>query len=120
MQEGKVAQVRYKGPFDVLRHVRTERGILGLYKGMTPTLVREVNGNAVMFGVYEYLKRLLAEAQVPCPCTTFLKFVRSVHRVQRWHAKLLPRYPDRIHQIVHVRLQNADSVSWTALAVRRG
>jgi solute carrier family 25 carnitine/acylcarnitine transporter 20/29 len=49
---------------DVLRHVRAEKGMLGLYKGMTPTLVREVAGNAVMFGVYEYFKQQLAAAQV--------------------------------------------------------
>ncbi len=63
----QVAKVHYKGPFDVMKHVRAEKGMLGLYKGFTPTLVREVNGNAVMFGVYEYLKRQLASAQVQHP-----------------------------------------------------
>ncbi len=60
----QVSKVHYKGPFDVMKHVRAEKGMLGLYKGFTPTLVREVNGNAVMFGVYEYLKRQLASVQV--------------------------------------------------------
>lgn len=77
VQEGKVAAVRYKGPFDVLRHVRSEKGILGLYKGMTPTLVREVTGNAVMFGVYEYCKRQLAQAQV----TTSSSSAADLHMV---------------------------------------
>lgn len=56
--------MRYRGPFDVMKHVRAEKGILGLYKGFAPTLVREVAGNAIMFGVYELLKQQLAAAQV--------------------------------------------------------
>jgi hypothetical protein len=48
---------------DVVAHVRAEKGLAGLYKGMVPTLTREMAGNAVMFGVYEYLKQQLAKAQ---------------------------------------------------------
>lgn len=62
-----MTKVRYRGPFDVLKHVRAEKGTLGLFKGFAPTLVREVAGNAVMFGVYDYLKRQLAAAQVRQP-----------------------------------------------------
>ena len=64
MQPGKAAPVRYKGPVDVLRHVRTEKGIAGLYRGMTPTLAREVAGNATMFAIYEALKSKAAAMQV--------------------------------------------------------
>ncbi len=49
---------------DVIRHVRTEKGIAGLYRGMTPTLTREMAGNATMFAVYEVLKRKAAAMQV--------------------------------------------------------
>lgn len=49
---------------DVLRHVRTEKGIAGLYRGMTPTLAREMAGNATMFAIYEALKRKAAAMQV--------------------------------------------------------
>lgn len=55
---------RHRGPLDVVRHVWAhERGLVGLFRGLTPTLAREVPGNAVMFGVYEALKRGLADAQ---------------------------------------------------------
>lgn len=48
-----------------LKVYSTEGGLRGLYKGLVPTLSREVPGNALMFGSYEYLKRKLSEAQVP-------------------------------------------------------
>ncbi|CAI5461114.1 unnamed protein product [Closterium sp. Yama58-4] len=52
---------RYAGPLDVARHViRSEGGVLGLFKGLTPTLLREVPGNAAMFGAYEATKQLMA------------------------------------------------------------
>jgi hypothetical protein len=31
-------------------------GLLGLYRGFLPTLLREVLGNAAMFGVYDVVK----------------------------------------------------------------
>jgi solute carrier family 25 carnitine/acylcarnitine transporter 20/29 len=58
---GGTAAVQYRGPLDVARHViRSEGGMLGLYKGLTPTLMREVPGNAAMFGAYEAVKQYLA------------------------------------------------------------
>lgn len=56
--------VKYAGPMDVARHVlRSEGGSRGLFKGLVPTLAREVPGNAAMFGVYEALKQYLAGGQ---------------------------------------------------------
>ncbi|KAG8383702.1 hypothetical protein BUALT_Bualt04G0041400 [Buddleja alternifolia] len=53
--------VKYGGPMDVARHVlQAEGGARGLFKGLIPTLAREVPGNAAMFGVYEALKQYLA------------------------------------------------------------
>ncbi|XVF52359.1 hypothetical protein PTKIN_Ptkin05aG0012600 [Pterospermum kingtungense] len=53
--------VKYGGPMDVARHVlRSEGGMRGLFKGLVPTLAREVPGNAAMFGVYEALKQYMA------------------------------------------------------------
>ncbi|XP_042510503.1 mitochondrial carnitine/acylcarnitine carrier-like protein [Macadamia integrifolia] len=55
---------KYGGPMDVTRHVlRSEGGVRGLFKGLVPTLGREVPGNAVMFGVYEALKQFFAGGQ---------------------------------------------------------
>jgi solute carrier family 25 carnitine/acylcarnitine transporter 20/29 len=46
---------------DVARHVlRLEGGVKGLFKGLAPTLAREVPGNATMFGVYEATKQFMA------------------------------------------------------------
>ncbi|XP_057976342.1 mitochondrial carnitine/acylcarnitine carrier-like protein [Malania oleifera] len=60
---GAVA-VKYGGPTDVARQVlRSEGGAVGLFKGLVPTMAREVPGNAAMFGVYEALKQFLAGGQ---------------------------------------------------------
>ncbi|OIW09560.1 hypothetical protein TanjilG_28159 [Lupinus angustifolius] len=53
--------VKYGGPLDVARHVlRSEGGAKGLFKGLIPTMAREIPGNAIMFGVYESIKQLFA------------------------------------------------------------
>lgn len=53
--------VKYGGPMDVAKHVmKSEGGMRGLYKGLVPTLGREIPGNALMFGVYEAVKQFLA------------------------------------------------------------
>lgn len=53
--------LKYNGPMDVAKQVlRSEGGVRGLFKGLVPTLGREVPGNAAMFGVYEALKQYLA------------------------------------------------------------
>ncbi|XXG75757.1 hypothetical protein AAC387_Pa08g0264 [Persea americana] len=53
--------VKYGGPMDVAKHVlKSEGGVRGLFKGLVPTLAREVPGNAAMFGVYEALKQYFA------------------------------------------------------------
>jgi solute carrier family 25 carnitine/acylcarnitine transporter 20/29 len=53
-----------RGPVDVVRQVMAaEGGLLGLSRGLTCTLAREVPGNAVMFAVYESLKRAIASHQ---------------------------------------------------------
>ncbi|XP_022002006.1 mitochondrial carnitine/acylcarnitine carrier-like protein [Helianthus annuus] len=55
------AAVKYSGPLDVAKQVlRSEGGARGLFKGLIPTMAREVPGNAAMFGVYEALKQHFA------------------------------------------------------------
>ncbi|KAL8263962.1 hypothetical protein R6Q59_022092 [Mikania micrantha] len=55
------AAVKYGGPMDVATRVlRSEGGVRGLFKGLVPTMAREVPGNAAMFGVYEALKQYFA------------------------------------------------------------
>uniref|UniRef100_A0ACD5U3U8 Uncharacterized protein n=1 Tax=Avena sativa TaxID=4498 RepID=A0ACD5U3U8_AVESA len=49
-----------KGPMDVARHVTKDAGLKGLFKGLVPTMGREIPGNAIMFGVYEAVKQYMA------------------------------------------------------------
>ncbi|GMY29764.1 mitochondrial carnitine/acylcarnitine carrier-like protein [Fagus crenata] len=61
---GSAGVAKYGGPMDVARQVlRSEGGVRGLFKGLFPTMAREVPGNAAMFGVYEALKQYLAGGQ---------------------------------------------------------
>ncbi|DBA99490.1 TPA: hypothetical protein ACH3X3_012077 [Trebouxia sp. C0006] len=56
--------LQYKGPMDVMRQVmRSEGGVIGLYKGLVPTLLREVPGCAAMFAAYEAIKLGAAKQQ---------------------------------------------------------
>ncbi|GAM24392.1 hypothetical protein SAMD00019534_075670 [Acytostelium subglobosum LB1] len=48
---------KYKGTFDCFVKVLKEDGVTGLYRGIIPTLAREIPGNMAFFGVYEGLKR---------------------------------------------------------------
>jgi len=50
--------VRYKSPLDVVwRTVRDEGFVHGLYRGHTSTLLREIPGNFVWYGLYEAVCR---------------------------------------------------------------
>eukprot|EP00252_Welwitschia_mirabilis_P024532 TRINITY_DN7314_c0_g1_i1.p1 TRINITY_DN7314_c0_g1~~TRINITY_DN7314_c0_g1_i1.p1 ORF type:complete len:301 (-),score=51.58 TRINITY_DN7314_c0_g1_i1:695-1597(-) len=61
---GTATIVKYNGPIDVAKHVvRSEGGAMGLFKGLVPTLSREVPGNAAMFGMYEAVKKFMARGR---------------------------------------------------------
>jgi len=61
----KHAKVHYKGPLDVASKVWAgEGGLRGLYKGLLPTMCREIPGNALMFGAYEAMKQKARQMQV--------------------------------------------------------
>lgn len=50
---------------DVMRQVmRSEGGVVGLYKGLVPTLLREVPGCGAMFAAYEAIKLSAVQQQV--------------------------------------------------------
>jgi solute carrier family 25 carnitine/acylcarnitine transporter 20/29 len=48
-----------------LRGIYSKTGLRGLYAGVTPTMVRAVPSNAVIFLVYEYASRLMDERWAP-------------------------------------------------------
>jgi len=53
MQLDNISQPKYKGMVDCLRQVVAERGFVGLYKGVGPTLVRAFPSYGAAFYGYE-------------------------------------------------------------------
>ncbi|KAK9488291.1 mitochondrial carrier domain-containing protein [Lipomyces starkeyi] len=49
------APKQFSGPMDVIRKVQQSSGITGIFRGLTPTLLREGHGMGVYFLTYEYL-----------------------------------------------------------------
>jgi solute carrier family 25 (mitochondrial carnitine/acylcarnitine transporter), member 20/29 len=49
----------YTGPIDCMRQVVRSEGLRGLFRGITGTLAREMPGNAVYFGTYKTLRKIL-------------------------------------------------------------
>jgi len=45
----------YNGPWDAIRKIYGQRGIAGIYKGQSVTLLREASGYGVYFLTYEKL-----------------------------------------------------------------
>ena len=64
LQVGSAISAAKPGPFTVIRQVVSAGGYTGLYRGMAPTLLREVPGSCVMFSAYEASKRAFAKHQV--------------------------------------------------------
>lgn len=84
--------LQYRGPVDVVRQVmKGEGGMLGMYKGLLPTMVREVAGCSAMFAAYEAIKLGVVKQQVPLPhllltCVAQFRTKRTVPKSSR-HAK---------------------------------
>ena len=58
------ARILYSGPLNALRLIlKLEGGVHALFRGLAPTLAREIPGNAAYFGVYSLLKMQLAKMQ---------------------------------------------------------
>jgi solute carrier family 25, member 33/36 len=51
-------QLKYTGLVQCFRRVWLEEGMMGLYGGMTPHLMRTVPSAIIMFGMYEVILRL--------------------------------------------------------------
>lgn len=65
---GVQGSLQYRGPLDVVKQVmKGEGGMLGLYKGLLPTMVREVVGCSAMFAAYEAIKLGVVKQQVLAP-----------------------------------------------------
>lgn len=48
--------VHYSGPVDVMRRVYATRGVVGMFNGLWPTLLRDVPFSSVYWTLYEYVR----------------------------------------------------------------
>jgi solute carrier family 25 protein 33/36 len=53
-----MVRMKYTGLIQCFRTVAREEGMVGLYGGMTPHLLRVVPSAAIMFGMYEVILKL--------------------------------------------------------------
>ncbi|XP_028671806.1 brain mitochondrial carrier protein 1 [Erpetoichthys calabaricus] len=51
-------QIRYKGMFHALLRIGREEGILALYSGISPALLRQASYGTIKIGTYQTMKRL--------------------------------------------------------------
>lgn len=63
-QTGGALTAAKPGPLTVIRQIVSVNGYMGLYRGMLPTMLREVPGSCFMFSSYEGVKLLFARQQV--------------------------------------------------------
>ena len=68
----KANKMKYNGFVDCATQLYLEAGIRGLYKGTALTLMRDVPGNMVYFGVYEVVKTSLGNANAVNPAAAAL------------------------------------------------
>uniref|UniRef100_A0A452YQ45 Mitochondrial carnitine/acylcarnitine carrier-like protein n=1 Tax=Aegilops tauschii subsp. strangulata TaxID=200361 RepID=A0A452YQ45_AEGTS len=54
---------KFAGAMDAVKQTISAEGPRGLFKGLVPTMAREIPGNALMFGVYEATKQFIAGGQ---------------------------------------------------------
>jgi len=52
----KTGQARFSGPIDVVKKTLSEKGPLGLYRGLSPLLYFSIPKNAIRFAAFEYIK----------------------------------------------------------------
>lgn len=64
LADAQAGSVLYSGPLNAMSLVlQFEGGLAGMFRGLCPTLVREIPGNAAYFGAYALIKNKIAEAQ---------------------------------------------------------
>ena len=57
--EAAAAAVRYSGPLDVVRQVVRAEGAAGMWRGLAPTLARDIPGVGMWYLAFEIAKRAL-------------------------------------------------------------
>lgn len=56
-----VNSVQYNGVIDTIGKIYKLEGLMGFYKGLTPSIVRVLPGTCITFGVYEYLSQMFRD-----------------------------------------------------------
>ncbi|OQR91336.1 mitochondrial folate transporter/carrier [Achlya hypogyna] len=62
LQQGGPLADKYKGTWDCTKRIVKFEGVTGLYKGLTPNLIKVLPNGALIFAVYEYVSKTLMKA----------------------------------------------------------
>lgn len=54
-------EIKYRGMFHALFRIYKEEGVLALYSGIAPALLRQASYGTIKIGIYQSLKRLFVE-----------------------------------------------------------
>jgi len=65
VQNGAVGGTTYRGPIHLITEIVKNEGLLGLTRGLFPTLCREIPGNVAWFGAYETVCSLCRDKENP-------------------------------------------------------
>ena len=55
------------GPFKLTRQILASDGVAGMFRGLTPTFMREMPGYFFFFGSYEFTRDLLTQPGKSAP-----------------------------------------------------
>jgi len=70
LQTQSKSDAYYKGPIDCLQKIYVEEGVAGgIFKGLVPTICREIPAYAFQFAAYEITKNLLFRLRSEQPTT---------------------------------------------------
>ncbi|KDO21890.1 hypothetical protein SPRG_12392 [Saprolegnia parasitica CBS 223.65] len=62
LQQGGPVADKYTGTWDCTKRIIKYEGMPGLYKGLTPNLIKVLPNGALIFAVYEYVSKLLMQS----------------------------------------------------------
>ncbi|XP_030430385.1 brain mitochondrial carrier protein 1 isoform X3 [Gopherus evgoodei] len=59
--DARFREIKYRGMFHALFRIYKEEGILALYSGIAPALLRQASYGTIKIGIYQSLKRLFVD-----------------------------------------------------------
>ena len=74
----------YRGPFDCLMSMYREHGLRGCFRGITPTVLREIPGFAVYITSYEYMCNKLKTPDQELPSVPVMLGAGGVAGMLSW------------------------------------